>query len=101
MAFFPVGMDRFRVRRADSTVPASMVKALQLPSEALFLTRARGKRLKLTAPTRLQNMDAALVVSQQNAGEFIRQFEDCDEPEEEIMSQDSSLDSHGNGSGQI
>jgi hypothetical protein len=67
-----------------------MVKALQLPSEAPFLTRDRGKRLKLTAPTRLfeearsQNLDTALVVSQQNAGELIRQFEGCDEPEEEF-----------------
>lgn len=90
MAFFPTGKDRFRVRIADSTDAASMVKALQLPSEAPFLIGDRGKRLKLTAPTslikqaQLQNLNAALVVSQQNAGELIRRFEDCNEPEEEL-----------------
>jgi hypothetical protein len=90
IAFFPVGKDRFRVRQADSTNPASMVKALQLPSEAPFLIADRGKRLKLTAPTsileqaRSQNLDAALVVSQQNAKELIGRFQDCNKPEEEL-----------------
>ena len=69
MAFFPTGKDRFRVRQADSTDPASIIKALELPSKTPFLTRDRGKRLKLTAPTRIleearsQNLDIALMVS--------------------------------------
>jgi hypothetical protein len=47
----PAGNDCFRIRQADSTDTVSIVNALQLPSEAPFLTREQGKQLKLTAPT--------------------------------------------------
>jgi hypothetical protein len=90
MVISPAGRDRFRLHKADSTNTASMVNALQLPSEVPTLALAidQGKRLKLTAPTtileeaRAQRLDTALVVSKQNAGEVIRQLESFKEPGE-------------------
>jgi hypothetical protein len=72
--------DRFRLRKANSTNAVSMVKALQLPSEAPFLALARdlSKRLKVTALTtileeaRSQRLDAALIVTKENSKEIIR-----------------------------
>ena len=87
MVLSPAGKDRFRIRQADPTHTVSMTNALQLQSEASFLTRDQGKRLKLTAPKTILEeasagqLDTALVVSQHNSGELIRQFEDCEEPE--------------------
>ncbi|PVH69165.1 hypothetical protein DL98DRAFT_541837 [Cadophora sp. DSE1049] len=88
----PAGRGRFRICKADSTDPVSMVNALQLPSQAptLALASDQGKRLKLTAPTtileeaRAQKLDTALVVARLNAGEVIRQLEDFEKPDEEL-----------------
>jgi hypothetical protein len=94
MVLSPAGNDRFSICLADSTDTASMVNALQLPSEASFLTREQGKGLKLTAPTtileeaRSQKLDTALMVSQHRAGELIRRFEDCEGSEQELQHKD-------------
>lgn len=56
---------------------------LQLPSKALYITitRDRGKKLKMIAPTTVldeacsQRIKTGLVVSKQDAGELIRQLE--------------------------
>ena len=88
--FFPEAHGRFRFRQADPKRPTSMVKALELPSDASILVRDNGKRLKLIAPTRVledaraQNLDTALVVSQGDTGDLIRRLEDSDESEEDL-----------------
>jgi hypothetical protein len=66
----PAGNGRFSISQADPTDSVSMVNALQLPSKAPFLTKEKGKRLKLTASTtileeaRSQRLDTALIMSQ-------------------------------------
>lgn len=49
--------NRFRKYQADSLDDASMVTALELPSESRFMARDNNKRLKMTAPTTI--LDAA------------------------------------------
>jgi hypothetical protein len=67
-----------------------VIKALELPSKAVFLVKSGDKRLKLTSAIQLleeagsQNLDTALVVPQGNAQELIDQFRDSDELEEEL-----------------
>jgi len=91
----PAGNGRFSISQADPTDPVSMVNALQLPSEAPFLTKEKEKRLKLTAPTtileeaRSQRLDTALIVSQYSVRELIRRFEDCEGSEQELQHVDS------------
>lgn len=88
----PAGNDRFHIRQVDSTDTVSMVNALHLSSKtpSLALARDQGKRLKLNAPAtildeaRSQRLDTALVISNHNAGEIIRQFEDAQESEDEL-----------------
>jgi len=54
------------------------------------VARDNGKRLKLTAPTniledaRSEKLQAVLKVRQPNVQELIRQFENYEEPEEEL-----------------
>jgi hypothetical protein len=61
-----------------------------LLTETPFLTTDYGKRLKLTAPTRIlkearsENLETAVVVSQYNTREIIRQFEDSNKSEEKL-----------------
>ena len=87
----PAGNGRFSISQADPTDPVSMVNALQLPSEVPFLTKEKGKRLKLTAPitileeARSQRLDTALIVSQHSVRELIRRFEDCEGSEQELQ----------------
>ena len=83
----PLGKNQFRKREADALDKASMVAALELPSDSRFIARDNSKRLKLTAPTaildaaRSQQLQAVLKVKQPNVQELIRRFDDCDEIE--------------------
>jgi hypothetical protein len=84
----PLAGNRFRKRQADSRDNASMVAALELPSESRFMARDNNKRLKMTAPTAILNaarseqLQTVLMVKQPNVQELIRRFEDHVEPEE-------------------
>jgi hypothetical protein len=67
-----------------------VIKALELPSQAQFLVRAGGKRLRLTPPIRVleeassQHLDTALIVSQGNTDKLLHQLEDSDESDEDL-----------------
>ena len=84
----PLAGNRFRKRQADSRDNASMVAALELPSEPRFIARDNNKRMKMTAPTAILNaarseqLQTVLMVKQPNVQALIRRFEDHVEPEE-------------------
>jgi hypothetical protein len=85
------GRDRFHVRKADPTNAESMVNTLQIPSvETYTFASDHGKRLKLIAPVTImdkardQELDTALVVPKEKAGEITRQLENSKENSEEL-----------------
>ena len=89
----PIAGNRFRKRQANSLNDASMVTALELPSESRFIALDRGKCLKMTGPTtildaaRSDQLQAVLMIKQPNVQELIRRFErhdDLEEVEEEF-----------------
>lgn len=86
----PIENGGFRKRRADSRDKLSMTTALRLPSVSRFITRDNGKRLKLMALTTIlkeahsEQLQAVIAVSQHSVQELICQFENYEDPEEEL-----------------
>lgn len=89
VTFFPEANGRFHFRKACNQDTASMIQAMGLPSQAAFLIRDNGKRLKLTAPShileasRSHNLDAAVVISNGTSSDLIRQLKTFHEPEQD------------------
>lgn len=89
-ALSPTTNGRFRKRQADPQDKLSMVSALRLPSDSLFMTRENGKRLKVTAPITIlegaqsERLNAVISVPRHKVWELIHQFENHEESEDEL-----------------
>jgi hypothetical protein len=75
----PVGEDQYRVHEGDPTNRASMAEIL--PSEGIFITTDRGKRLKTAAAADIidaaasEDLSTALLNTDGRPGKMIRQFQ--------------------------
>lgn len=74
----PMAGSKFHKHQADSLDTLSMITALESSSESQFVVRDNGKRLKLTAPTKIledarsEQLHTVLAVRQPNVQKLIR-----------------------------